>query len=256
MKICAYCNKAGKMTREEVFPKSQVRRTPSYKANIDHSRPGKPPEVVPVIRDVCEECNNVRLGGLDVYGAKLADEYFDVFLEKPVEVDFRCDTERLLRWLLKLLFNSVRASGLRVDAYKSLCPFILCNTSGHLGTELNLLVGLIEPYTPPGSKEVIYPEHHGFADFGDTDFGVGIPAKEYSTLCRGVFLNSYLLFVVAWRTNVGLPVRRRVLELLNKRCLTDLARPHCSIHLSGACMTAAAVMFSTLSGNIIFDKNV
>src|SRR5215469_6075579 len=80
MKICAYCNKAGKMTREEVFPKSQVRRTPSYKANIDHSRPGKPPEVVPVIRDVCEECNNVRLGSLDVYGATLADEYFDVFL--------------------------------------------------------------------------------------------------------------------------------------------------------------------------------
>jgi hypothetical protein len=256
MKVCAYCKKAGKMTREEVFPKSQVRRTPTYKANIDHSRPGKPPEVLPVIRDVCEECNNVRLGSLDVYGAILADEYFDVFLEKPVELDFRCDTERLLRWLLKLLFNSVRASGLRVDAYEPLCPFILGNTSGHPGIELNLLVGLIEPFTPPGSKEVVYPEHHGFADFADTDFGVGVPAKEYSTLCRGVFLNSYLFFVVAWRTNVGLPVRRRVLELLNKQSLTDLARPDCSVHLSGPCMTAAAVMFSTLSGNIIFDKNV
>ena len=253
MKVCAYCNKAGKMTREELFPKSQVRRTPSYKANIDHSRPGKPLEAVPVIRDVCEECNSVRLGGLDVYGAKLADEYFDVFLEKPVEVDFRCDTEQLLRWLLKLLFNSVRVSGLRGDVYKPLCPFILDNTSDP-GIELNLLVGLIEPFTLPGSKKLVYPEHQGFAEFADTDFSVGVPAKEYSTLCRGVFLNSYLFFVVAWRPNVGLPVRRRVLELLNKQSLTDLSRPDCCVHLSGACMTAAAVVFSTLGGNIIFDK--
>jgi hypothetical protein len=253
MKLCAYCNKAGKMTREELFPKSQVRRTPSYKANIDHSRPGKPLEAVQVIRDVCAECNNVRLGGLDAYGATLAEEY--VFLEKPVELDFRCDTERLLRWLLKLLFNSVRVSGLRDDAYKPLCPFILGNTSSPT-IELHLLIGLIEPFTQAGSEDLVYPEHHGFADFADTDFGVGVAAKEYSTLCRGVFLNSYLFFVVAWQPNVGLSVRRRVLELLDKRALTELPRPNCSIHLSGACMTAAAVVFSTLSGHIIFDKNL
>jgi hypothetical protein len=156
MKVCAYCNKARKMTREELFPKSQVCRTPSYKDNIDHSRPGKPLEAVPIVPDVCAECNNVRLEALDVYGATLADEYFDVFLEKPVELDFRCDTERLLRRLLKLLFNSVRVSGLRGDAYKPLCPFILGNSSDP-GIELNLLVGLIEPFTPPGCKELVYP---------------------------------------------------------------------------------------------------
>jgi hypothetical protein len=252
MRVCAYCNKAGKMTREELFPKSQVRRTPSYQNNIDHSRPGKPLEAVPVVRDVCAECNNLHLGALDLYGATLADEYFSGCLEEPVEVDFRCDTERLLRWLLKLLFNSVRVSGLPGEAYKPLCPFILGDTSDP-GIELSLLVGLIKPYTAPGSNEVLYPEHHGFADFADTDFGVGVPTREYSTFCRGVFLNSYVFCVIAWRPDGWSTYARRVLGLLKKRSLTDLSRPKCSVHLSGACMTAAAVLYSTLGGAIIFD---
>lgn len=49
MGVCAYCNKEGKMTREEVFPKCLVRRTPSYEANIDHSSPRKPLQAIPVV---------------------------------------------------------------------------------------------------------------------------------------------------------------------------------------------------------------
>lgn len=241
------------MTREELFPKSLVRRTPSYEANIDHSRPRKPLQAIPVVRDVCAQCNNVRLGALDAYGATLADKYFDVFLEKPLNVNFECDTERLLRWLLKLLFNSARASGLATDAYTRLCPFILGDKSDP-GIMLNLLVGLIEPFSPPGSNELLYPEHHGFADFADTDFSVGVPAREYSALCRGVFLNSYLFCVIAWQSRVARPMRRRVLKLMKERSLTDIPQPNCSVNLSGACMTAASVMWSTLDGDIIFDK--
>jgi hypothetical protein len=243
MRVCAYCSQKGKLTREELFPKSLVHRTPSYRANIDHTRPDKPLEAVPIVRDVCAQCNNVRLGALDSYAAKLGDKYFNVFLEKPLNVEFECDTERLLRWLLKLLFNSVRVSGLTTDAYAGLCPFILGRESDP-GVKLDLLLGVIEPFRSETSNELVYPEHHGFADFAGTDFGVGVPAGRYTSLCRGVFLNSYLFCVISCRAGVTRPLRRRVLKLMRERSLVDISRPSCSVRLNEACMTAAAVMWS------------
>jgi hypothetical protein len=254
MRVCAYCGKNGKMTREELFPKSLVRRTLNYEANIDHSRPGKPLKAIQVVRDVCAECNNERLGALDAYGAALSDQYFGDFLDRPVSVDFTCDTDRLLRWLLKLSFNSTRISGNSTDIYRPLCPFILGDTADP-GLALNLLIGLIEPYTTSlENSQSLYPAHQGFAEFADTDFGVGLPAKEYSALCRGVFLNSHLFCIIGWRPHVARPMRRRVLNLMKNRALTEVSRPNYSALLNGSCMTAAAVVWSTLHGDIIFDK--
>lgn len=109
MGICAYCDHDRRLTREELFPKFLTRRTPKG-AHIDHGRPQKPLQAITVIRDVCAACNNEVLGSLDGYAAKLTDRYFGLLLEKPVKVQFECDTDRLLRWLLKLLFNDARAS--------------------------------------------------------------------------------------------------------------------------------------------------
>lgn len=242
------------MTRKELFPKSLVRRTPNYRANIDHTRPDKPLEAVPIVRDVCAQCNNVRLGALDSYSAQLADQYFNMFVERPVNVEFKCDSERLLRWLLKLLFNSVRVSGLPTDAYASLRQFILGQESSPR-LKLDLLLGVIEPFRSETSNALLYPEHHGFADFSGTDFGTGLSAGRYTSLCRGVFLNSYLFCVIGWQAGVSRPLRRRVLNLMRDRSLVKIPRPSCSVRLNEACMTAAAVIWSTESGIILFDKS-
>src|SRR5262245_7750320 len=126
MATCAYCGQDATLTREHLWPQSLVRRSPTYYTYIDHSRPEKPLEAVPVIRDVCSRCNNGPLSALDAYGASLADKYFGTLLDLPIDAGFECDTELLLRWLLKLLFNDARATrGASADIYKRLVPFIL-----------------------------------------------------------------------------------------------------------------------------------
>jgi hypothetical protein len=249
MGICAYCDRDTKLTREELFPKFLQRRTPSYGTYIDHGRPEKPPRSVPVVRDVCTTCNNQRLGALDKYAATLTSRYFGKLLEKPVEVNFHCDSDQLLRWLLKLLFNDARASGLSTDVYIRLRPFILGGTSNP-GLGLSLLAGLIEPFSPAGSDEVFYPEHHGYANFE-----IGAPASHSISLFRGVFLNSFVFYVVAWRLGLARPTRKRFLkEITNGRFLTELPRPACSTSLRGACMSTEALMRATFDGTILINR--
>src|SRR5208337_1667900 len=125
MPICAYCERDGLLTREHLFPQALARRSPGYGTYIDHSRPNRPLRAVPVIRDVCAKCNNERLGKLDAYAALLVDRYFAVLVKEPIFVRFECDTDSLLRWLLKLLFNDARASGRPTEAYSNLRLFIL-----------------------------------------------------------------------------------------------------------------------------------
>jgi hypothetical protein len=103
MPLCAYCDRDEILTREHLFPGFLARRSPGYGTYIDHSRPNRALRAVPVIRDVCAKCNNERLSELDAYADQLAAKYFAVLVDQPIHVKFECDTDRLLRWLMKLL---------------------------------------------------------------------------------------------------------------------------------------------------------
>lgn len=62
-----------------------------------------------IVKDVCETCNNRTLAGLDGYGKELFDRYFHAPVYEGEAVAFEYDGDRLLRWLLKLSYNSARA---------------------------------------------------------------------------------------------------------------------------------------------------
>jgi len=204
---------------------------------------------VPVVRDVCSKCNNGPLSALDSYGNKLADRYFDKLLDLSVDVRFECDTECLLRWLLKLLFNDARASsGASAEVYKGLRPFILGETRNPT-LVLNLLVGTIEPCHIPNVTDLQYPEHHGFANFNFSIPGGG----EYFELCRGVFLNSYVFTVLGWHPKIDRPTRRQLLKaIVQVNSLSELQRPRASVRLTASCMTTETIMRSTILGSIQF----
>jgi len=247
---CAYCGRNAKLTREHLFPDSLAQKTPTCRAYIDHSRPKKPHRAVPIIRDVCTSCNNGPLSVLDSYGARLADKYFVTLLDSPTDVRFECDTERLLRWLLKLLFNDARATlGVSTDMYKKFVPFIL-GESRNPRLVLNLLVGAIAPFRLPSTGELCYPEHQGFANFTFSIPGAG----SYFDLCRGVFLNSYVFVVLGWRPNVNMPFRKRLLRAIKEvNSLSDLHRPRASVRLTSSCMTTETIMQSTVHGGVQFS---
>ena len=79
------------------------------------------------IKDVCGPCNNVLLGDLDAYGQQLFEEFFQHPVYFGESVLFRCDRSRLLRWLLKLCFNSSRAHNADVTVLRKSRRAILGN---------------------------------------------------------------------------------------------------------------------------------
>lgn len=94
-----------------------------YDTHHDHVR-NRLARGTPVVRDVCRHCNNITLCALDGYMAEVNREYLSV--PPPTDgVLFRYDYHRLLRYLLKVWYNSARAGGLAVAEHARFAPYIL-----------------------------------------------------------------------------------------------------------------------------------
>lgn len=109
---CAYClGSNGRLTKEHVFPASinRLRKDPVTHPEFFWQPAGKYITAEPQIGDVCRECNNGPLSALDAYGCRLYKEFFNTRVERDKEVSFVYDYHPLLRWLLKLSYNSARA---------------------------------------------------------------------------------------------------------------------------------------------------
>lgn len=105
---CAYCDQPCQPTREHVIPRwyndtPGEAETFSARAPITHLKGDL------IVKDVCNVCNSGALSKLDAYGKELYQRYFASPVYANETVDFAYDGERLIRWLLKLSFNSARA---------------------------------------------------------------------------------------------------------------------------------------------------
>lgn len=112
---CAYCGSADTITREHVIPRFL------YKAGGDPA----PKDIngwnlaalkrvtgEAVIKDVCAACNSGPLSRLDEYGKSFLQHAGLLAANYPKNtVALEYDHAILLRWLLKLTYNSSRSSG-------------------------------------------------------------------------------------------------------------------------------------------------
>ncbi|HRQ96786.1 MAG TPA: hypothetical protein PK440_17580 [Candidatus Accumulibacter phosphatis] len=87
----------------------------------------------PVIRDVCADCNNEKLSPLDAYLSELYDRNFAKVIEPGESVQLAYSYERLLRAILKISYNSTRASGnsQSIAAHQRFVRYVL--NGGHCG---------------------------------------------------------------------------------------------------------------------------
>lgn len=109
MRVCAYCNLDGKMTREHIWPGSIIRK---YEDMLTYNKSKhKFYEGEAVVKDVCKECNNVALGKLDIYLSGLFDSDFKKILDPGDAASLDYNYDLLLRVLLKISYNSARAAG-------------------------------------------------------------------------------------------------------------------------------------------------
>jgi hypothetical protein len=108
MSACAYCNGPGPFTKEHIWPKSLLKKYESLKAfnprrNVFHGG-----ELV--VKDVCATCNNDMLSPLDTYLSDLFDRAFASIIAPGESATLQYNYELLLRSLLKVSYNSSRAT--------------------------------------------------------------------------------------------------------------------------------------------------
>lgn len=128
MSVCAYCKQDRPATREHVIPAFMY----AFQKTAGDSVIGWNEVVEKMVggeakvKDVCASCNNDTLGKLDVYGKNmLADAGLLVHNYLRRDLTLRYDYGQLLRWLLKISFNSSRTDGAHSHIFKEHIPFIL-----------------------------------------------------------------------------------------------------------------------------------
>jgi hypothetical protein len=119
MQTCAYCDEACKQTREHVIP-DWYNDTPGEAETFSARAPLTHLKGDLIVKDVCGKCNSGVLSDLDAYGKELYERYFATPVYEGEIVTFDYDGDRLLRWLLKLSYNSARAQNADIRA---LCEY-------------------------------------------------------------------------------------------------------------------------------------
>ena len=121
---CAFCGKAATMTKEHIWPQCIIRRVPRYNMRFS-AQAQKVFGADLIVKDVCSTCNNGPLSALDDYACELFDSYFYRVIERGEAVEFGYEHGKLLRWLLKVSYNSSRTTKTDLAFYRPLRNYIL-----------------------------------------------------------------------------------------------------------------------------------
>jgi len=105
---CAYCDISCQQTREHIIPR-WYNDTPGDAETFSARAPLTHVQGDLIVKDVCRSCNSGPLSRLDDYGKELYERYFASPVYAGETVSFDYDGDRLLRWLLKVSYNSARA---------------------------------------------------------------------------------------------------------------------------------------------------
>lgn len=145
-KTCSYCGQAAQLTKEHLWPRGIIVRA----KNINTSYFGKLEKFIDAeltIKDVCSSCNSGPLSALDEYICQLFDGQFNRQVPPKQPRNFIYDYEKLLRWLLKISYNTARANGTTVDVLARHRHFIL--HGGNPPSEVSIRLELIHPSQNP-----------------------------------------------------------------------------------------------------------
>lgn len=108
-KACAYCGEGGPLTREHIWPNGFFKRD-GFEIKFSR-RANRAFKGDLVISDVCAKCNNGPLSRLDHHACELYDRRFGKRISDGEIVTFTYDYSSLMRWLLKVSYNSARTTG-------------------------------------------------------------------------------------------------------------------------------------------------
>lgn len=130
MAICSYCNKDKSLTHEHIIPDWYLKIDPSPEDEGFLERiPHRFLTTDIVIKDVCADCNNLHLSKLDSYGKLLYESYFAEHIYKGENVEFKYDYNILIKWLIKMSYNSARIHKTDLEILNSYAHILISETS-------------------------------------------------------------------------------------------------------------------------------
>ena len=124
---CAYCGSNGPMTREHVIPRfmylywKKSTDVIGWNESAERMLPSEQ-----VIKDVCRRCNNGILGPLDAYAQEFLTNNGILatnFTRERIRLSY--DYDRLLRWNLKVSYNSARRTRRQSHILEPFVPYIV-----------------------------------------------------------------------------------------------------------------------------------
>jgi hypothetical protein len=148
MTKCAYCAHETKMTREHVIPSFlyDFQKTLSEDITGWNEVAGKMVGGESKVKDVCEECNGKKLSVLDNEGKRMLKEaglLTKNYENKSIQIKF--DFDLLVRWILKISFNSTRTDGAHTYMFEPHIPYILGGAPRIKRSEIAILAYFAAP---------------------------------------------------------------------------------------------------------------
>lgn len=148
MSECAYCKRESTATREHVIPAFLY----NFQRKLDESIIGWNEVAKKMvggehkIKDVCADCNNEKLSALDAYGKGfLTPSGFLCHNYSKLSADLSYDYDLLVRWLLKISFNSSRTDKAHSPLLERFIPYILDGVHPPCRRDLAVVAALAAP---------------------------------------------------------------------------------------------------------------
>jgi hypothetical protein len=181
--VCAYCKQDKPATREHVIPsflyvlqKSLGDKVIGWNEVAEKMVGGESK-----VKDVCADCNNGVLSELDAYGKQLLGDaglLVHNFLGNSIRL--RYEYGPLLRWLLKISFNSSRTDRAHSYLFEAFIPFILGQEATPPRSRVALLAYL-------ASAVDLKPEQRGVEPFRTSACGALKLNPLLVRVCYGLF---------------------------------------------------------------------
>lgn len=117
------------------------------------------------IRDVCADCNNVKLATLDAYGKRFLTEA-GVLVPNytKLSITLKYDFDLMARWLLKLGYNAARIDGTDPSVFTNYIAYIL----GIDARPQNGSIAIVASMAAPEHFTDMVNHDSGWEQFGDT----------------------------------------------------------------------------------------
>mgnify|MGYP001301511971 CR=1 FL=1 len=217
-KICAYCGKGSSLTREHIIPSFLYKKHPDQKFGFNWAA-DKFVNSEAIIRDVCAECNNGILSELDDYGKSFYEENecqqsFNISKTLVIKYNYTL----LLRWLLKISYNSLRAAGRHSNLMEKCIPFIL--NENDFGITHLLFLELIKDYKIKEEDRTHLPEESKSWEYIQARMfrsGWIITNSNINYLSRYVAINSFYFYFFVFSNKINRSNRRQLISTFKNK---------------------------------------